>query len=142
MSGLVLLTEQCAPVNRRHWATRDGRSEVPEGDHAHCERQVGDGDVLHEGGGEDGVALLGAQLVEGVGGNLPHVLLALVAQPLVGPCLPLASLGGQVHLSGVLSRTLTLRVRVGSANLVYCSFLELGVDISMGVILSRGGNLL
>ena len=43
-------------MNRRHWATRDGRSEVPEGDHAHCERLVGDGEVLLEGGGKNGVA--------------------------------------------------------------------------------------
>ena len=91
-------------MNRRHWATRDGRSEVPEGDHAHCERQVDDGDVLLEGGGEDGVALLGVQLVRGRG-DLPDVLLALGLQPLVGPWLPLAPLLGQVRSLGVLSRT-------------------------------------
>ena len=62
-------------MNRRHWATRDGRSEVPEGDHAHCERLVGDGDVLLERGGENGVALLGVQLVRGRG-DLPDVLQA------------------------------------------------------------------
>ena len=62
-------------MNRRHWATRDGQSEVPEGDHAHCERQVGDGDIVHEGGGDDSVVLLGAQLV-GVRGDLPDVLQA------------------------------------------------------------------
>ena len=62
-------------MNRRHWATRDGRSEVPEGDHAHCERLVGDGDVLLEGGGDDGVASVGAQLVRGRG-DLPSILQA------------------------------------------------------------------
>ena len=62
-------------MNRRHWATRDGRSEVPEGDHAHCERQVGVGDVLLEEGGNDGVAPVGAQLVRGRG-DLPSILQA------------------------------------------------------------------
>ena len=94
-------------MNRRHWATRDGRSEVPEGDHAHCERQVGDGDVVvHEGGGDGNVVLLGAKLARGCG-DLPDVLLALGLQPLVGPWLPLAPLLGQVRSLGVLSRTVS-----------------------------------
>ena len=96
--------EQCAPVNRRHWATRDGRSEVPEGDHAHCGRQVGDDDVVFEGGGDDGVAPVGAQLV---GGLATSWLLGI--QPLVGPSLPLASLQGQVRSLSVLSRTVGVK---------------------------------